>query len=435
MIIGIVLIAVTFTVSSTVGTTNIGLMKSFATEELSKVYGEFKDENVRRIPGYDATDAEIMKVNNMDEAVLKSEGEKKAKESRFGTSIGIEGRSTDFDFTTRTWSDLVKAFNELTGMHCEMGNGPKQRLYVLRKTVIKGHDADVVKRICEKPALPPLSLSASRGKLGGALSKTDGELDQDCEASLWKKCSLLGDKCVKKMGDACVNSERTFVCGKDDGYEEEKVELLSDGKEVGVRELVCSDICIDGDCEVVSKAKIEENNEIIHAVSTLNALKDARKSVSNDGLLPLFAGRKEFCDKNRSDKMNCCQINNRIKTLDSNCGIDAQNLVKERTQRKCVEVGKYSVHDMRDIERTVFCCYDSVLAKIIAQEAKRQLKITNGSPEAPHCNGLLLKDLERIDLSGTDFSEFFDYVLLPQMNLNSSDFVMQHFVQSNGGRR
>ena len=69
------------------------------------------------------------------------------------------------------------------------------------------------------------------------------------------------------------------------------------------------------------------------------------------------------------------------------------------------------------IERTTFCCYDSIIAKIINQEAKKQLGRNNGDAENPSCSGLNKEDLERIDLSNVDFTEFYEEIVVPNINI------------------
>ena len=53
-----------------------------------------------------------------------------------------------------------------------------------------------------------------------------------------------------------------------------------------------------------------------------------------------------------------------------------------------------------------FCCFSNILEKIIQVQGRAQLGINFGSGGSPDCRGLTLEELERIDFSLIDFSEF-----------------------------
>jgi conjugal transfer mating pair stabilization protein TraN len=58
-----------------------------------------------------------------------------------------------------------------------------------------------------------------------------------------------------------------------------------------------------------------------------------------------------------------------------------------------------------------------VISRILNQEAKKQLGKGYGSPESPDCSGIELADLEKIDLTGADFTDFYNEVVIPNIKI------------------
>ena len=52
------------------------------------------------------------------------------------------------------------------------------------------------------------------------------------------------------------------------------------------------------------------------------------------------------------------------------------------------------------------CCFDSPLARIIQEQVRPQLGISWGTPLSPNCSGLSLKQLQKVDWSKVDLSEW-----------------------------
>lgn len=64
------------------------------------------------------------------------------------------------------------------------------------------------------------------------------------------------------------------------------------------------------------------------------------------------------------------------------------------------------------------CCYVSKLAKIINVGGKAQLKRSFGTPENPSCEGFTAQDLETLDFSKLDLSEFYNEIYAEMSNIN-----------------
>lgn len=87
----------------------------------------------------------------------------------------------------------------------------------------------------------------------------------------------------------------------------------------------------------------------------------------------------------------------------------------------CHSVGSYCSTDtpLGCVEKTqTYCCYISKLAKIVNEQGKPQLGRDFGTPESPDCNGFFAQDLEQLDFSKMDLSEFFEDIRSRMPNTN-----------------
>jgi conjugal transfer mating pair stabilization protein TraN len=247
----------------------------------------------------------------------------------------------------------------------------------------------------------------------------------DCHKINHNDCTMVAEECISNEEEGglkyCGNLKRKFACEREISWEEEKTELIKEGDAKEGKDLLCAALCLDGNCDAVKKADMEEDKDLTQAVSMLNALKDAKKGIVGNDLINVFKGSDEHCDKKLAGYTNCCsKMGGWGKVVGAGCSPEAKNLAKKRKEKKCVPVGTYCKTKFLGacvIKRTTFCCYDSIIAKIINQEAKNQLGRGNGDAENPSCGGLSKEDLENIDLSNVDFTEFYDEIVVPNINI------------------
>jgi conjugal transfer mating pair stabilization protein TraN len=247
----------------------------------------------------------------------------------------------------------------------------------------------------------------------------------DCNKINHNDCAMVAEDCISNEEEGglkyCGNLKRKFACEREISWEEERSELVKEGDNVDGKDLLCASLCLDGNCDAVKKANMEEDKDMAQAVAMLNALKDAKKGIVGDDLINVFKGESEHCDKKFADYTNCCsKMYGWGKVVGAGCSAEAKNLAKKRNERKCVEIGRFCKTKFLGecmIKRTTFCCYDSIIAKIINQEAKKQLGRNNGDAENPSCSGLIKEDLENIDLSNVDFTEFYNEIIVPNLNI------------------
>jgi conjugal transfer mating pair stabilization protein TraN len=110
----------------------------------------------------------------------------------------------------------------------------------------------------------------------------------------------------------------------------------------------------------------------------------------------------------------------------TSCEKDEKQLAMKRDAELCADIGSYcSRRFLGCMERTqTYCCFNSRLAKAINVQGKQQLGTGMGDARNPNCRGFTPAELQRLDLSTMNFTEFFDEVKLatekPDVNANPS---------------
>jgi hypothetical protein len=77
---------------------------------------------------------------------------------------------------------------------------------------------------------------------------------------------------------------------------------------------------------------------------------------------------------------------------------------------QCHYVGSYCVVKFLGVclqKKETFCCFHSVLARIVQEQGRKQLGISWGDPESPNCRGFTPEEFQKLDFSKMDFSEWY----------------------------
>lgn len=231
-------------------------------------------------------------------------------------------------------------------------------------------------------------------------SKDDCKLYGHCYAVANREC-LLKDF----MGN-CVNLQREFSCkswlSTQKENQEARVDLIEkDGEE----RVVCKGIpCLDGNC--VDKSYLT-NGEMMDSVSKLYAASNMKPD--KDYNFNLFAGFANHCSKKPVGYSNCCPDTSKGwgKQLGAKCTKDEISLIKLREKKLCEYVGKKSsgtkpVH----VNKHYYCCFGNTLERVIQVEGRKQLGLSFGSDGSPDCRGLTMEEIQQLDFSKIDFTDF-----------------------------
>lgn len=104
------------------------------------------------------------------------------------------------------------------------------------------------------------------------------------------------------------------------------------------------------------------------------------------------------------------------------CTNDEIQLAVKRQLKSCEEIGAYCktkvLGQCTELEYS-YCCYNSPLSKIVTTQAKPQLGLSMGTPENPDCSGIPVSELDKIDWSKIDLSQWTG--LLQQQGALKSD--------------
>lgn len=282
-------------------------------------------------------------------------------------------------------------------------------------------------------------------------------------------CTLLREECAGYVegiegGDKiCSHWKREYSCQKVTEYEVERTELRKEGDEISRQVLECSDFCIDGNCDAVEKAALESNKELPQTIGYLHALKEIKEKRLKDykekypkgatieelreelyithNIKNIFSGEQKSCTNYIAHFMNCCRENpigwGEMICL-GRCSQDEQSISQLRNKKQCIAIGSECTSWLEPInpfstcveETSAFCCYDSILARIMIQEAKKQLGRNFGTVKTPDCGGISLEDIDPqdknkqgVDFSKADYKDFYDSVVVPdQKVLEEKDY-------------
>jgi conjugal transfer mating pair stabilization protein TraN len=94
------------------------------------------------------------------------------------------------------------------------------------------------------------------------------------------------------------------------------------------------------------------------------------------------------------------------------CEQDEQILAMKRDNRLCHSIGSYCSIRIPIIGTCIetkhsYCCFNSRLARILQEQGRAQLGRGWGGAKDPHCDGFSLSELQALDFSRMDLSEFY----------------------------
>jgi hypothetical protein len=239
---------------------------------------------------------------------------------------------------------------------------------------------------------------------------TDG-----CAPYAAQGCALQTSQCaLTNAHGQCLDQRKDFAC---------TTSILNSSCAQEVTQVSCpnrpSVMCLNpADCFDTSSPK-DPNMPL--AVSNMQGLKAIQETKTINPVL-VFGGSAGSC-RNPITGANCC-------TLDSNilfsCTSDEQLLAQHRSAGDCVEVGTYCSSQVSlgftsvcITQKTSFCCFSSKLVRIIQQQGRPQVGIGWGTPQNPDCRGLTPEELQRIDFSKIDFSEYYADITAKPVDINA----------------
>ncbi|WP_252176773.1 conjugal transfer protein TraN [Endozoicomonas sp. 4G] len=108
------------------------------------------------------------------------------------------------------------------------------------------------------------------------------------------------------------------------------------------------------------------------------------------------------------------------------CETEEFELAAKKEVKSCTYVGSYCDNEVLGLcieKREAYCCYNSPLSRIINEQAIPQLGRSFGSPENPQCGGIAMDEIDQIDWSKIDLTEWMGLLAVSDMlpDINSID--------------
>lgn len=239
-----------------------------------------------------------------------------------------------------------------------------------------------------------------------------------CKDLVARGCEQIGSSCAKTIGGKCVMWKQKYKCR--DRIRSTSYKFSGE-----------TAFCLDGEC-IDSSFKSDE--DMIEALGYLSILENVRKELKGTNNINIFKGSAQSCTRWILSFKDCCtrQRGWGVDVGFAGCDKDSKELLKQRRDGKCVQVGTYCAEKTAlgicIRKKTVFCCFGNKFAKLLQEQGKKQLKKGFGTPESPNCAGFTVEELKKVDFSKLDLSEIANDVMesfKPKLD------AKKHFAQGN----
>jgi hypothetical protein len=163
--------------------------------------------------------------------------------------------------------------------------------------------------------------------------------------------------------------------------------------------------CSDGTC---AESHYTPSPDFEQAVSSLSAAAYASKD-NISGLI--FTGHRQTCRVGGFSYNDCCRDKGWGQDLHlAGCSIGEQQLGLAKQAGMCHAMGTYCDKRVLGVcvrHKQSYCCFNSKLARILQEQGRKQLRKGWGSAKYPNCQGLEPEQLQELDFSQMDMSEFY----------------------------
>lgn len=245
-----------------------------------------------------------------------------------------------------------------------------------------------------------------------------------CQTLKAAGCSQTGSTCVAwDPSGACASYEQAYRC------------MTAPGTSTQVTTCGNTMTCVDGNC--FSAASVP-NQDFALAATHLNVLQAAGEDFDSDNF-QIFKGRRLGCSKKFLSFSDCCGDKGWGQDLNiASCSEEEKMLVQDARAGRCHLVGSYcsnkTILGICTMTRLNWCCFNSKLARIFNEEGRPQLGKGWGTVEDPDCSGFTPEQLQSLDFSAMDLSEFYSDVMartkgldIDQLQQNVTDRITNYY--------
>ena len=167
--------------------------------------------------------------------------------------------------------------------------------------------------------------------------------------------------------------------------------------------------CINGECDTASYAP---NQDFAKAATWLNLAQGMGSNI-DPNTLQIFGGSAESCGIAVLNVSNCCSDNGwGLDVGLANCSAEEKQLATDIQNKLTHYVGTYCaekdpIFGICLLEKKSYCKFPSLLGKILQEQGRPQIGKGWGSASSPDCSGFTVAQLQSLDFSKIDLSQFY----------------------------
>ncbi|WP_342637705.1 TrbC family F-type conjugative pilus assembly protein [Orientia tsutsugamushi] len=234
-----------------------------------------------------------------------------------------------------------------------------------------------------------------------------------CKHLKIQNCELKNSTCQKSVANICLLWQHDYSCST-----EKQTMLHSSLRNNSI-------FCLGGNCNTPTIIPNRDIAKVAHIAMLNQMSKDIKTNP-----VSVFSGKHRKCKKDVFSFLNCCSSMTgwgRDIGL-SQCKSKEQELALYRKKGYCYYIGTYCSSRIPILgiclaRKSTYCCFQSKLARIFQEEARKQLKIDFGTPECPNCRGLTVKELQKVDFTKINMDELFGDILTKAQNSMNKDII------------
>jgi conjugal transfer mating pair stabilization protein TraN len=238
-------------------------------------------------------------------------------------------------------------------------------------------------------------------------------------------CSIQSTSCDTSLGGVCIKNKQHRLCE------------TSKCRDTG---LVCGEdsFSLSGDYYDPAATR---NTDFNQAAAGLAAVSEAASDVKdkaniNENSAIIFKGTVMECTDKPLGISNCCQNSGWGNGIGlTSCSEEEKALGTAKEDKLTVSLGRYCAEKVLGVcirKKQSYCAFNSKLARIVQVGGRAQLGRTFGSAKSPDCSAFSPNDLQQIDMSSMDFSDFYED-MYDAIELPNTDEIQKRLQQSVGG--
>jgi hypothetical protein len=165
--------------------------------------------------------------------------------------------------------------------------------------------------------------------------------------------------------------------------------------------------CPGGGCVADVPVVESAEGDFAYAATALTAAQTAADEL-DEATMTMFKGRAMKCSQDDFGFADCCADDGWGQDAGlAQCSAEEQALGLAKQGGMTHYVGRYETGVFDTTTKKSYCVYTSMLSRIIAEAGHAQLGIGWGSARRPDCRALTPAEVQAIDWSNIDFSEFY----------------------------